>query len=196
MISRGSLHVKAFFYAILSILLFQISGCISFGSLPNDEKVEIEEGESIVVIGLQEGGEAVFHAGSYESELFSYDGFLPKGFYQKDGTSYIVQKGEISKENRAYGMIYYENDLGRFSFACNQEVPLLKVKGSGVEYFGEFNLTVENGEKLLRHSYDMDKAQRYVDETYPLSDWKLVEGEIVKSKAKKCTPGGVIVIFI
>lgn len=182
---------------VFFILCSVIGGCLSTQNIAVNGDVSLKSNEGIVVIGLDEGTKGLFWMGNYGNGTFIPDGFFPKGFSLVSGESYMVQKAEITTETRRYGLQTIERGKDIFGFGCEQELPVLSLKAGEVQYFGDFSL-LKNGSNLsVKHSFNIEKAQAFIDQHYPNKKWKLVTGDFVVAKKAACIQSiSPIIIYI
>lgn len=172
------------------------AGCLSTKNIAPGAEVKMSQSEGLVVIGLGSEAKGLFYLGDYRDGRFKADGTFPKGVSLVSGEPYIVQRAEPTTEARRYGLQSLVLGDRVYNVGCGeQELPVLSVEAGKVQYFGDFTLVEQEGRVVLRHTFDIDKAQRYLDSTYPNSQLSLKNGSIVGAKSFEC-PTGPVAIYI
>lgn len=178
---------SAAFLSILGATLI-LSACTATNSqnLASSART-IPTNQGIVVIGVKGDGAGVFRRGSYFSDgSFEHDTARGAEFSAPKEQPYIVRSLNVTTDSSRYGM--YRATLGgrEFSFKCGQILPVLSVESDAVQYYGDFEVAFEDGRLTVKQSFDLERAQKYIDRVYPNSNWKLEPGEVVRGRSTQC----------
>ena len=173
--------------AISSVVL--LSACVSSTGNQNlaSSATNIPADKGIVVIGVKGDGAGVFRSGNYSADgSFEHDTARDAEFSAPSAQPYIVRAMNVTTDSNRYGM--YRATLGgrEFSFKCGQVLPVLSVASNAVQYYGDFQVSFDDGRLSVKQSFDIDSAQRFIDRAYPNSGWKLEPGEVVRARSTKC----------
>jgi hypothetical protein len=144
---------------------------------------------------LKSEAKALFWMGDFKQARFKADGFFPKGMQLTSGEPYMVQKVPATAALRRYGLVSITVAQETLGFGCGQKLPVLSVKPGVVQYFGDFTLSHEGDDVVVKHSFDISTAQTYLDKKYPQQKWKLEVGTVEPAKAVEC-PKGPYYIYI
>lgn len=172
----------------LSALLF-VSGCANQGTGQNlaSSMTSIPPSQGVVVIGLKGNAAGIFRSGVYsEDGSFEHDTARDAAFSAPSSEPYIVQAMNITSDKSRYGM--YQATLGgrEYSFKCGQVLPVISVASNAAQYYGDFEVAISDGRLTVKQSFDLDRAQSYIDSAYPLSGWKLEPGKVVRARSTNC----------
>lgn len=183
---------------IASLTCIFISSCLSTKNIDATKSFNLKPNEGIAIIGLDQGANALFWMGDFIDGKFKPDGVFPKGLSLVSGEPYIVQKAVATTNNRRYGMESINIGKDIFGYSCGQDLPVLSLKAGAVQYYGDFALEKKDGKLIVKHSFNIAKAQEYINQHYPDKHWVLENGEIITSKKADCiAPAGFpIIIYI
>lgn len=152
--------------------------------------------QGIVVIGLPNHAKALFWMGDFNGTTFVPDGFFPKGFELSTGEPYLVQLADQTTDRRRYSIDSLTIDGQTYGMDCGWHKPVFSVTAGQAQYYGDFSLVTGGDRLTLRQSFDIRKAQAYLDKVYPQQHWKLVPGRTDAADARPCPQGGGGIIFI
>lgn len=172
----------------LAAVLF-LSGCTNQGANQNlaSSMTSIPPSQGVVVIGLKGNAAGTFRRGVYSDEgSFEHDTARDAAFSAPSSEPYIVQAMNITSDKSRYGM--YQATLGgrEYSFKCGQVLPVISVASNAAQYYGDFEVTISSGRLTVKQSFDLERAQSYIDSAYPLSGWKLEPGKVVRARSTNC----------
>jgi len=63
---------------------------------------------------------------------------------------------------------------------------VIGVDAGRVQYYGDFEVSVDGENITVKQTFDIEAAQRYVDEFYPKSVWKINPGKVVRARSTRC----------
>ncbi len=173
----------------VALFTLVLAGCISQPSNQNlsSSVTSIPADKGIVVIGMKGNAAGSFRRGTYSSDgSFEHDTARDAEFSAPGEQPYIVQAMSVTTEDSRYGM--YRASLGgrEYSFKCGQVLPVLSVASGVVQYYGDFQVSIDDGRLTVKQSFDMERAQRFIDSNYPASGWKLEPGKVVRARSTNC----------
>lgn len=169
-----------------AITCLSLTGCLSTQNIDKNKPVTLKANEGIAIIGLDQGAGGLFYMGDFANDKFTPDGFMPKGISLASGEPYIVQKALATTETRRYGMESINIGSEIFGFACGQELPVLSLNAGKIQYYGDFSLEKKDGKLVVRHTFNIEKAQNYINQHYPNQHWTLAKGKVITSKKHDC----------
>lgn len=175
--------------------MFFVSGCVTTSNFNSVVDSSLKPNEGIVVIGLDDGAKGLFWMGDFTEGRFRADGFFPKGFSLATGEPYLVQRAEATTDRRRYGLESIVHGERVFGIPCDTELPVLSLKAGAVQYFGDFSIENNGSGLSVRHSFNLEKAQQYVDKAFPQENWQLEMGEYVVARKQACPKSTIPVIL-
>lgn len=184
---------------LAAMVLFAASGCVTTQNVTTTQALPSSSADGIAVIGLSGGARILFWSGEYRDGVFKPDGWFPRGLSLAGGQPYLVEKVRATNQAHRYG--FESITLGRdtIGIGCNQPVPVLGVRNGAVQYFGDFSVARRGGRIWVRRTFDMARAQAYLNKTYPARHWTLQVGDYSTGRTMPCLGYGYrvpIIIFI
>ena len=148
---------------------------------------QVGENKGVVVIGLKSSVNASFRAGTLSSNgSFEHENSRASQFGSPGSIPYIVQAIDQTTSSLRYGMFSASLGGKSYEFECGQVLPVLTVESGAAQYYGDFEVLVEDGKLKVRQSFDIDRAQRFIDSYYPASGWKLLPGKLDRARSTQC----------
>ena len=65
-------------------------------------------------------------------------------------------------------------------------LPVLSVQPGAAQYYGDFEVLVDGGKLKVKQSFDIERAQQFIDSNYPDSGWKLLPGKLDRARSTEC----------
>ena len=170
------------------VLAMFIAGCHSVAkktNLPNSATA-IPASTGVVVVGVSGNASAVFRMGTlFENGSFEHDGRSTE-FTSESQKPYIVQALLPTTNAKRYALLRASLGGKDYEFECGQVLPILTVKSGAVQYYGDFTVLVDEGKLKVKQSFDLPKAQQFIDQNYPRSGWTLQQGELERARSTQC----------
>lgn len=170
---------------ILAVLLAGCSSVATNTNLPGSSSA-IPPATGVVVVGVNGDASAVFRMGTlFENGSFEHDGRSTE-FSSESQKPYIVQALPPTTSAKRYALLRASLGGKDYEFECGQVLPILSVKSGAVQYYGDFTVLVDEGKLKVKQTFDLPKAQRFIDQNYPSSGWTLQQGELERARSTQC----------
>ena len=148
---------------------------------------QVAQTKGVVVIGVHGSVSASFRAGTLASDgSFEHQSSRATEFKSSGAQPYIVQAIEKTTTALKYGMFSASLGGKRYAFECGQVLPVLTVDSGAVQYYGDFEVLVDEEKLKVKQSFDIDRAQRFIDAQYPQSGWILQPGKLDRARSTEC----------
>lgn len=175
--------------AVISFLIVFMTSCAAPTKSENISTATsaIPATTGIVVVGVVGDITAAFRSGAlFEDGSFEHEGGKASEFTSEQGKPYLVHALAPTANNMRYAMFRASLAGKDYEFECGQILPVLTVAADQVQYYGDFQVVIEDGKLKVKQSFDIEKAQAYIDNNYPNSQWVLKPGALDRARSTQC----------